>query len=105
MDPANANRYAYAGGDPVNNFDPTGLYGIEGAIGDLIGFGVSALIAVPAAMLLAPAGIAMVAAIAASGCIGGVVSEAATNAIKNQESDLGSLALKCGVGIITAGRG
>lgn len=29
LDPVNANRYAYAGGDPVNNFDPTGLYGIE----------------------------------------------------------------------------
>lgn len=24
LDPANANRYAYAGGDPVNNVDPTG---------------------------------------------------------------------------------
>lgn len=103
FDPVNANRYAYAGGDPVNNFDPTGLYGIEDAIGDLIGFGVSALIAVPAAVLLSPAGIALVAAIAASGCAGGVVSEAATNAIKNQESDLGSLALKCGVGAFTAG--
>ena len=29
LNPVNANRYAYAGGDPVNNFDPTGLYGIE----------------------------------------------------------------------------
>ena len=24
LDPANANRYAYAGDDPINNFDPTG---------------------------------------------------------------------------------
>ncbi len=24
LDPNNANRYAYAGSDPVNNFDPTG---------------------------------------------------------------------------------
>ena len=24
LDPTNANRYAYAGNDPVNNFDPTG---------------------------------------------------------------------------------
>jgi hypothetical protein len=24
LDPANANRYAYAGGDPINSNDPTG---------------------------------------------------------------------------------
>ena len=26
LDPANANRYAYAGDDPINNLDPTGRY-------------------------------------------------------------------------------
>ena len=26
LDPANANRYAYAGDDPINNLDPTGEY-------------------------------------------------------------------------------
>lgn len=26
LDPVNANRYAYAGADPINNYDPTGLY-------------------------------------------------------------------------------
>lgn len=25
LDPVNANRYAYAGSDPINNYDPTGL--------------------------------------------------------------------------------
>lgn len=36
LDPNNANRYAYAAGDPVNNFDPTGLLKVEmGACGIL----------------------------------------------------------------------
>ncbi|MCA1703577.1 MAG: RHS repeat-associated core domain-containing protein, partial [Actinobacteria bacterium] len=33
-DPANANRYAYAGDDPVNFVDPTGLYDVTDAISD-----------------------------------------------------------------------
>ncbi|WP_341936184.1 RHS repeat-associated core domain-containing protein [Microbacterium sp. LWO14-1.2] len=33
LDPVNANRYAYAGSDPINNFDPLGLYDLEAAAG------------------------------------------------------------------------
>ncbi|WP_165971288.1 RHS repeat domain-containing protein [Microbacterium oleivorans] len=39
LDPANANRYAYAGCDPINNADPTGL-NCSKAIGDLVASGV-----------------------------------------------------------------
>lgn len=32
LDPANANRYAYVGGDPINNIDPTGKFCLPGAV-------------------------------------------------------------------------
>ena len=38
IDPNNANRYAYAGADPINNSDPTGLYDLEGALGTIGAF-------------------------------------------------------------------
>jgi RHS repeat-associated protein len=34
LDPANANRYAYAGGDPINNIDPVGRYSLKDFYGD-----------------------------------------------------------------------
>lgn len=36
LDPMNANRYAYAAGDPVNNIDPTGR-GFLGCLGTYLG--------------------------------------------------------------------
>ncbi|MDO4897718.1 MAG: RHS repeat-associated core domain-containing protein, partial [Rothia sp. (in: high G+C Gram-positive bacteria)] len=45
LDPVNANRYGYAGGDPVNNFDPTGKAGwtvrLEACYGICGSFGVT----------------------------------------------------------------
>jgi hypothetical protein len=32
LDPANANRYGFAGGDPINNIDPTGGFPWETAL-------------------------------------------------------------------------
>jgi RHS repeat-associated protein len=37
FDPANANRYAFAGGDPINNADPTGLDINNDIVGGLVG--------------------------------------------------------------------
>ncbi len=43
-EPANANRYAYAGGDPLNNLDPTGTdLACAGGIVTEIGLGVVAI--------------------------------------------------------------
>jgi hypothetical protein len=39
LDPANANRYAYAACDPINLFDPLGLL-TENCAWSLVGFGV-----------------------------------------------------------------
>jgi RHS repeat-associated protein len=38
-DPANANRYAYAGDDPINNADPAGTLTSCQAVGTVIGVG------------------------------------------------------------------
>lgn len=40
LDPANANRYAYAAGDPVNNADPTGNNACSEAIFGAVGAGI-----------------------------------------------------------------
>ncbi|WP_371790433.1 hypothetical protein OG285_06145 [Streptomyces sp. NBC_01471] len=37
-DPANGNRYAYAGDDPINNFDPTGMFDFDSALSTLSSF-------------------------------------------------------------------
>jgi RHS repeat-associated protein len=68
LDPANANRYAYAGDDPVNNIDPSGQYlsacttqAINLAIGAIVlGIGYGGALAAVAAGITAPAGIAAI---------------------------------------------
>lgn len=45
LDPVNANRYACAGGDPINNYDPAGLkageVGLQGSLIGCVGIGVT----------------------------------------------------------------
>ncbi|WP_371790423.1 RHS repeat-associated core domain-containing protein [Streptomyces sp. NBC_01471] len=36
--PANGNRYAYAGDDPINNTDPTGMFDFDSALSTLSSF-------------------------------------------------------------------
>jgi RHS repeat-associated protein len=43
LDPTNANRYAYAGGDPVNGVDPSGASVTNDIAGGLLGFATTAL--------------------------------------------------------------
>lgn len=42
LDPLNANRYAYAANDPINNSDPLGLFSLGDAVGAVIGIGAAA---------------------------------------------------------------
>ncbi|WP_368550344.1 RHS repeat-associated core domain-containing protein [Rothia sp. LK2588] len=92
LDPVNGNRYAYAGGDPVNGFDPTGKFWEEIA-GAAVGSFTGAFIAVPAALLLPGAG-AVVGGIT-GGCIGGVVGSLVTNELKNEDPDLEVAGTRC----------
>lgn len=101
LDPLNANHYAYAGGDPINNFDPTGLITWEDLAGKLAGGLVGSLFAIPAAGLLSgPAAIA--AGVALGGCLGGMVDEAMSKNLKNEQVLVTSLATTC---FATAGLG
>ncbi len=43
LDPANANRYAYAGNDPVNNMDPTGRFNASCLLGAAAGLAFTAI--------------------------------------------------------------
>ncbi|WP_354576844.1 RHS repeat-associated core domain-containing protein, partial [Frigoribacterium sp. UYMn621] len=56
LDPANANRYAYAGDDPINNLDPAGT--------NLIGLSCASEISVGAAAIVAGVGTAVAAGLA-----------------------------------------
>jgi len=53
LDPGNANRYGFAGGDPINNSDPTGkeisVCGAVAAVAGIISFGLAG-----AALVLSP---------------------------------------------------
>ncbi|WP_370053371.1 RHS repeat domain-containing protein [Leifsonia sp. EB41] len=81
LDPANANRYAFAGGDPVNNNDPGGLLddassmligaATEAAF-DLVGFG---LIAATGGAAALPIGILY-------GAIGGAIGSGVTASLE-----------------------
>ncbi|PZF61821.1 hypothetical protein DEI81_10535 [Curtobacterium sp. MCBD17_013] len=67
LDPSNANRYAYAGDDPINGTDPTGAAGIpmSGCTASLLGLGFGAI------------GLAGVAVADAAAIVGGVTAPAA----------------------------
>jgi RHS repeat-associated protein len=72
LDPANANRYAYAGNDPVNNVDPSGRDAITAAAGDLAN-----LTAAGAAL----GGVGGCILTAAAGCLGGAGTGAIGGAV------------------------
>ncbi|MCT1545863.1 MULTISPECIES: RHS repeat-associated core domain-containing protein [Kocuria] len=97
LDPANANRYTFAGNDPINYSDPLGLASREEAVGQLLGAGVAGLFTLVGATG-GPGGALAGAAI--GGCLGDMVDESATAALEGTEDEVGvdDLALRCAVG-------
>ena len=77
LDPANANRYAFAANDPINNSDPLGLYSWEEFWGSTAGEvtkGVVGLLGIAAKRTLPGAIIGGIA-----GCVGGIWGESVVN--------------------------
>jgi RHS repeat-associated protein len=78
LDPGNANRYAYAGGDPVNNSDPTGrsllAAGVDAALSTGLAVGATAVICAATAVVGCAVGGVIAAGVA--GAAGGIAGEA-----------------------------
>lgn len=89
LDHANANRYAYAGQDPVNNYDPTGLRSFRDWVGDVADFaGAGAALGGIGGCYLGAV------ATAGAGCVPGATAGAATGAILGGATGLGYVALE-----------
>ena len=83
LDPANANRYAYAGNDPVNNFDPLGL--LARAQAEFAGSVVAAFIGVVGVgFALATGGAAAIAIGLVYAAIGGFTGGGVTGYLLNE---------------------
>ncbi|XAS65656.1 RHS repeat-associated core domain-containing protein [Micrococcaceae bacterium Sec5.8] len=94
LNPANANRYAFAANDPINNGDPLGLLTLGSAVGFGIGLAFSAAVTgVFCAATLGGCGFVAVAVVgAASGGVGGLTGGAVGAAIDGQDVNTGALA-------------
>jgi len=80
LDPGNANRYAYAGGDPINNTDPSGrctftdCVGTGAAIGTLAGSALGAVVGGVSGSGVPAVGTAL-------GALGGAITGGGTGAV------------------------
>ena len=85
LDPANANRYAYAGDDPINNLDPSGTYntarGAAAFLAGLIGGAITGCIAGAVAGLFS-AGI-----LSGPACIAGLIGAGFAGALGATATD------------------
>ncbi|MCC3280425.1 RHS repeat-associated core domain-containing protein [Arthrobacter sp. zg-Y40] len=96
LNPANANRHAYAANDPVNNSDPLGLFSLGDAVGGLADAVVGAVGTAIGVGLKTSIG-GWVAG-AAGSCLAGALGEGIGNAIDGESTSLGDVGAACAVG-------
>ena len=83
LDPANANRYAYAGDDPTNNLDPEGLLSGRELVGScLVGGGLGGAAGAIGGAFVGGVG-------AAPGFVGGLLVGCAAGGLANLEAQYG----------------
>jgi RHS repeat-associated protein len=104
LDHTNANRYAYAGQDPINNYDPTGQFNMGGFLGaEAVGMAFGA--AVTAALTAGLPALAGAPAVGIGGCAGGVMTEAISQGMESNEIDWDKIGTSCLTGAAMGGLG
>ncbi|UYY83682.1 hypothetical protein OIT41_20675 (plasmid) [Arthrobacter sp. YA7-1] len=100
-----SNRYLYAGANPINASDPSGLsFGGDlfgGIVGGAVALGFGIIVTVAAGPFLTPLGSALLGA-SIGACVGGAIAVGAANAYDGGTSSGAQVGYGCAGGVITA---
>lgn len=103
LDPLNANRYAFAANDPINNSDPLGLNVLGEIAGQAIGAAVSGLGSFGLGLVTkTPVGFVAGAVI---GCAGGAIGGAISSGSEDGSVDGKDVGVGCGAGALVGATG